>query len=122
MAFSKGAGEVGEAILRGASRTLDEVLLDMVAAMGGFVEDEALSEAYGELYQALAALFLQEDEGRVADDARAYIANGPSSKAAAVREALRRLGEVSPADGEAIREAVRRVMAHIAFTGRGGGE
>lgn len=108
--------------MRGASRTLDEVLLDMVAAMGGFVEDEALSEAYGELYQALAALFLQEDEGRVADDARAYIANGPSSKAAAVREALRRLGEVSPADGEAIREAVRRVMAHIALAGRGGGE
>ena len=101
--------------MEGVERTPAEVLLDMVSAMADRVEDEALSEAYAELYQALGALLLQEDEEKVREEAAAFLAGTPFERPMAVRKALKHIHKLSPGDHEVVFGAVGWTMSYIAF-------
>ena len=87
----------------------------MVSAMADRVEDEALSEAYAELYQALGALLLQEDEEKVREEAAAFLAGTPFERPMAVRKALKHIHKLSPGDYEVVFGAVGWAMSYIAF-------
>lgn len=101
--------------MEGMKRTPAEVLLDMVSAMADRVEDEALSEAYAELYQALGALLLQEDEEKVREEAAALLEGARFERPMAVLKALERIYKLSPMDYEVVLSAVGRTMSYIAF-------
>ena len=100
--------------MEGMKRTPAEVILDMVSAMADRVEDEALSEAYAELYQALGALLLQEDEEKVREEAAALLEGARFERPMAVLKALERIRKLSPMDYEVVLSAVGWTVSYIA--------